>query len=490
MNKYPLFKILLPICFGFIGGRSLLCHEFGELIISFLIYTYITSKKNVKFKSIKNFAIYSAAALYFITFAITCSPKNATQREVNVDVLVTKAFRPSNYYNSGICKIIKANNHHQKYLEGTSTFIKINKKFDYKAGDFLRINGLIEPISIKKATKLNSFDHYLFANNVKYSLTRSKVEKIGRSNSIADNARDNFLNFLAVGMPTSLKNVYQAILFGKKEFLSSEIFDKFFYTGTMHIFAVSGLHVGTVAAFFFFFFKLLRVNELINIALTLLCVFGYVIVVGFSASTTRAFIMIFFLLFSKIIYRQPNAGAAFFAAMLFTLIINPWSFFDIGFQLSYGVVAGILWIGMPLAKKITQQLENKWQKKGRKSFVELAKFKFLYSLSISFGATLISSILVLYYWKIFSPWAIFVNLLLIPVASIVVILGLISSILGLMSIKIPMIINYIAIFPIKFLIISVDKIFMLPLPYVNINPPPYLLLILATIILKLEASKA
>lgn len=523
MTNYPLFKVLLPMCFGFIGGISVIGGDFVALVVSFLAYCYVVrylpkkfdSSKNLQirlqqefflkgmigrlllivvrcfeFYAVRSVVLYVACVVYFVAFTVKFFPKDTPASDVSATILVEKTFRKSSYYQTGLCKIVKISALHMKQFEGVHSFLQISKKLDYKSGDLLNIRGVIEPLSPLCADDLSSFSRYLFANKVTHSITRISVaEKIGANRSIVQTARDKFLKLLTCGIEATYADVYQAILFGKKEFLTKEIFDNFFYTGTMHLFAVSGLHVGTVAGFFFFMFKLIRLHEVVNTILTLSFVLFYVIIVGFSASTTRAFIMIFFLLFSKIIYRQPNTASAFLAAMFFTLLTNPWSFFDIGFQLSYGVVAGILWIGMPLSTAATKAIDSIFANRRRRKFLDATVIKCVRVFAVSMGPTLISTILVLYYWKIFSPWSIFVNIMLIPVASIVVIFGINSAIIGLFVTKASLIINSLASLPIKFLISSVDKIFLLPMPYVSITIPNVLLLIAAIGVFKSSVCK-
>ena len=199
---------------------------------------------------------------------------------------------------------------------------------------------------------------------------------------------------------------------GKKEALSKEQIQHFFYTGTMHLFAVSGLHVGVIGTFFFFLGRLLCLPKLLRLTLTGGGVWLYAILVGLGPSTLRATLMITFVLSAQLFSRPVNGQNAFFNTVGLTLFCNPFALWDVGFQLSYGTVASILCVGVPLSLRYVDP---------KKRFASLKA-----TVIVSFCASLISSLFSVYYWDLFSPWAFVANLLLIPFASFIVVLGMIS----------------------------------------------------------------
>ena len=99
---------------------------------------------------------------------------------------------------------------------------------------------------------------------------------------------------------------------GKKEALSKDQIQHFFYTGTMHLFAVSGLHVGVIGAFFFFLGRLLCLPKLLRLMLTGSGVWLYAAVVGFGPSTLRATLMITFVLLAQLFSRPVSGQNVFF----------------------------------------------------------------------------------------------------------------------------------------------------------------------------------
>ena len=112
------------------------------------------------------------------------------------------------------------------------------------------------------------------------------------------------------------------------------------------------MHVGAVAVFFYLLFKfLLSRSEYLLLrfqiprvvaAVTILPVFMYTALAGFSTSAVRAFIMISLYLISIVIGRDENKLNTLAAAALIILIWHPWALFELSFRLSFSAVLGIL----------------------------------------------------------------------------------------------------------------------------------------------------
>ena len=234
----------------------------------------------------------------------------------------------------------------------------------------------------------------------------------------------------------ALGNIYVAMLLGKKSVLESEQKSAFTASGTMHIFAISGLHVGVMAITLFYFFLLLRMPRKPSTLVSLAVLFLYVQITGASPSATRAFLMVVFLLGSKVFLRQSSPFASLILSALVVLLWDPLQLWSAGFQLSYAVVASILLYGLPLMEKlegwrvISGELpaRNRWESAGRE-----LKRKLVQLFSISFSATLVSSPLVIHYFQVFTPGAVILNMALMPLASLAIISGFISLLFGLLQ---------------------------------------------------------
>ena len=133
--------------------------------------------------------------------------------------------------------------------------------------------------------------------------------------------------------------VLKGMLLGLRSELSPDILDAFRNSGSIHILAVSGLHVGLIATDLLFRFSLLRLPRKTTDLLTIAAVILYACLVGFRPSVFRASLMTVIYLISRIIERDRDLLNLLAFAALVLLLINPAQLWDIGFQLSFAAVA-------------------------------------------------------------------------------------------------------------------------------------------------------
>ena len=138
--------------------------------------------------------------------------------------------------------------------------------------------------------------------------------------------------------------VLKGMLLGLRNELSPDILDAFRNSGSIHILAVSGLHVGLIATVCFFGFSLLRLPRKATDLLTIAAVVLYACLVGFRPSVFRASLMAVIFLISRIIERDRDLFNLLAFAALVLLLINPAQLWDIGFQLSFAAVASIVYL--------------------------------------------------------------------------------------------------------------------------------------------------
>lgn len=167
-----------------------------------------------------------------------------------------------------------------------------------------------------------------------------------------DLLRIKFGSYVRANFPSPQAEILNAITIGDKAGIPQEVRTEYSRAGVAHILAISGLHVGSVAITFFFLIKwLLKRSEYLLLqfqvprlaaAMTILPIFLYTAVAGFSTSTVRAFIMITLYLISIVIGKEQYRVNTFSAAALIILIWHPWSLFELSFQLSFAAVFAIL----------------------------------------------------------------------------------------------------------------------------------------------------
>ena len=227
-----------------------------------------------------------------------------------------------------------------------------------------------------------------------------------------------------------------AMLLGRSSSLPQDQKNAYLQTGTMHLFSISGLHIAVIAAALVFLAKGLRLKDRPAAILTLALLLVYVLATGARPSAIRAFLMVLCHQSAHLVGRKPAPFSALVAAALLTLVWEPSQLWDAGFQLSYAVVFAILLYGAPLAQECSLRIQlfpylprTDWRwphKLAENSLRALAS-----SVSISLAATVFSAPVSLALFELWAPGALLMNLLLIPLSTLVIIAGLVALPLGM-----------------------------------------------------------
>lgn len=147
----------------------------------------------------------------------------------------------------------------------------------------------------------------------------------------------------------------KSLLIGDRSSLDFNMKKHFMYTGTAHILAISGLHVGilflVLKLFLFPFFKF-RKTEFIGAVFVILTTIIYAYLAENPVSAIRATIMLSLYLIAKITTQKPLITNYLFCSVFIILLLQPNDIFNIGFYLSVGAVLSILMF-YPLLPKIS-----------------------------------------------------------------------------------------------------------------------------------------
>ncbi len=139
-----------------------------------------------------------------------------------------------------------------------------------------------------------------------------------------------------------------ALVIGDRSSIQGNQWQVLTSTGTSHLLAISGLHIGLVASMVFFLTRWLwplgRVTALvvpspkIAAVMAMLAALAYAAMAGFSVPTQRALIMLLVLLVSALISRKVATSAVISLALLLVLVIDPFAVLSAGFWLSFGAI--------------------------------------------------------------------------------------------------------------------------------------------------------
>ena len=157
--------------------------------------------------------------------------------------------------------------------------------------------------------------------------------------------------------PSLHAQLLKGILLGKRSDVPTETLDLFRNSGTFHVLAVSGLHVGLVAMFCYFGFSRFRFPQKFLCLLTILAVLIYACLIGFRPSVFRASLMAILFLCAMLINRDADLFNLLAFAALVLLLLNPQQLWDVGFQLSFAAVTSIVYF----VPKMEKPLRRWWE---------------------------------------------------------------------------------------------------------------------------------
>jgi competence protein ComEC len=292
-------------------------------------------------------------------------------------------------------------------------------------------------------TQASGFYQYLRNNGVNYrfsqNATMSITREAGAFRNFCMRQNERFRKILTSGAEGAADQarVYTAMLLGARAGLNQDQKDRYQASGAMHLFAISGLHIGVIATALASCLKLIRIPNQIAPFLGLPLLYLYVEITGGTPSAMRAFLMTLFFWTAYTFQRQRNPFAALMASALGVLLADPLQLWSLGFQLSYAVVASILLLGLPLQGVLTHWArpfrwlpEDDWTRGQR--LLQRSIDCLLLLFSISFSAWLASIPLSLGHFGYLSLPAVFINMLLVNMAALVICTGCLSLATGLL----------------------------------------------------------
>jgi len=257
--------------------------------------------------------------------------------------------------------------------------------------------------------------------------------------------------------------IAQGLILGGSSRLNPELKNVFARAGVLHILAVSGLHTGFILAILGTIFMPLPISSKIKFFLIIILLLFYAGITGFRPSVLRAFLMAFLFGLSFILQRQVDAIHIVNMSALILLLFNPFMLFDTGAQLSFGAVYGIVYL---LPKINAVVLKN----------IKISILKpILWSMATSFSAQVFVSPFLIYYFNQLPTLAVFSNLLIVPISSLIIYLLFFLIFISLISVQV---LNVISFF-INYIIWLLEKIagFFSSIPFssLSINLSPILL---------------
>src|SRR6266536_1413611 len=308
-------------------------------------------------------------------------------------------------------------------------------------GDELKFFGTAEPIPPPRNPGEFDMRTYLARRDVRRNLFVRYPEdgtliRHGGGNPImraAQKSRTWMQSALCRGLEDApdVQNFLSGIVLGLRHQTPEDIEEPFQQTGTLHLFAVAGLHVGIVATLLWMLAMVARLSRKWAAALVIPSLFFYAAITGLHVSSVRAAVMASILLGGFFFDRKVFVLNSLAAAAFFLLCWNTNELFSTGFQLSFAVVGAIILFADPLFGSL-----QRWGApdpflprsllRGPKRLVH-AGFEWLFrGASVSLAAWIGSLPFILWYFHIVTPISLFANLVVVPIAFFILAIALLS----------------------------------------------------------------
>lgn len=321
-----------------------------------------------------------------------------------------------------------------------------------KYGDSLYIEGEFKKPEEARNYKGYNYKQYLKTKKIIGTVELEKAKILKSSNgSFIHNIQKYIKDTINGTLTDEEGNLLLAILLGDKDKLSEDIQESFKTSNLSHMLAVSGAHVSYIILGLTYVLQNSIIGKKNGKIVCIFFLLVFMAITNFTPSVTRACIMAVLTLFSGIVYRKSDVYTNISVAALITLIFNPYSLLDLGFQLSYGGTIGIIIF-----------IRRIQEKKSNSKVVNYIKQMAL----VSIYANIIIIPIMMYHFNTVSLTFIISNIMASPILGIIVINGFLFIIT---SITVKPLTRLIAIFikPILSILIKISQICS-KLPFSNI----------------------
>lgn len=426
MKKQPFLVLLITLILGIIFQDYfnlktqtvfiLLIISFLSLIFTFLKFFYIQKLRNI-------FLITSIFFLGIFLLKIQQyePPNISLNKKENLHFTLDKKLNSTEKNRRYEAKFYKDKSEFNAILTIPKNHAEINFQHIYQAEVY------IQKTEAPYADFIFNYQKYLARKNIFYvAYLPSTIKQSAAKNlSFFEKIKSERLRILDRITSSSLDlksaSFLKGIILADRTEMDTETVSDFQKSGLIHLLAISGTHIGIIFGVIYLILLKIVPIKLKNYAiiLSLIFIWTFAIFIGLGNSVVRSCIMISTYMIYLLLHRKPDLLHALSLAGLIILIASPQQIFDVGFQLSFCAVLGIYWLNKPLLEKIPRS--------------KYKALNFLYGiLAVTMAAQISTMPLVIFYFHQFSFVSILANLIVIPLAEIIITFSLfLTLIIGL-----------------------------------------------------------
>lgn len=251
--------------------------------------------------------------------------------------------------------------------------------------------------------------HNVFLKEKDWVLLKDK--KVNGFKQFIFTAREKILATLRTNLNAGKDElgIAEALLIGYTNDLDKDLVQAYSNTGVVHIIAISGMHLGLIYIMLVWLFAKtpgIKRSKWMQAVLILSCLWLFSLLTGGSASVLRSAVMFSFITLGKTIFTKHSSVYNSLAASAFAMLIyNPYYLWDVGFQLSYLAVTGIVIFQKPIYN--LAYIKNKWVN------------KIWEMLAITLAAQILTFPVCIYYFHQFPNLFLITNLIAVPLSTLI-----------------------------------------------------------------------
>ena len=280
-------------------------------------------------------------------------------------------------------------------------YVKTKEEKDYykdnlELGDKIKVIGTFEVPSNNTIPNIFNYRKYLYNNQIYYLIAADEIKIISKNTNIFYYIKNMVIKRIENIDDTGYLKIF---VLGINDDLDSDMLDSYEFNGVSHLFSISGSHIVLLTSIILFILKKISYNNKLIYFITILVVLFYLFLTSISPSILRSVIMFILMSINKCYNLKIKTLDIIFLVLVIAIVINPFYIYNVGFQFSYLISFSLI--------LLSQKINNirNW---------------FYKNIYISFICLLVSfpiSIFNFYQVNIFS---IFINLILIPLVSVIV----------------------------------------------------------------------
>jgi competence protein ComEC len=434
IKNYPILRMLLPYLAGVLFSYFFISTHLNILIFTLvpvlLLATAVLFRLLLPLRG-QPLAIVALCVAFFLLGALLTNARYCPTNFSNIRKMVEN----SEFFTLQILekpvekeKSVRLHVHLESDKQGqrlrTNAILYLKKNpqsMQLRTGDFLVVHTRFSEISPPKNPYAFDNQKYMRRKSIFFTAYASENQwhylshrPIHPLRTAAAQVQQHFSALFAQnGLQGEEYSIITAVLLGNDDSMEPELKAHFASAGVSHILCVSGMHVGIIFMIINFLLKPLDAFPRLRILkalLLILVIWTYAHITGLAPSVRRAATMFSFVTIGSLLHRPTTIYHSLFASMFILLLFNPLLFFEIGFQMSYLAVFGIVMIQPPLTRL--------WAPKYKviNYFWELA--------TVSVAAQLATFPLSLFYFGQFPNYFLLSNLSVISLSFVIVMTGI------------------------------------------------------------------